>query len=249
MIELRGVYKAFGEQRVLAGLDLTVEPGETLVILGRSGTGKSVTLKHVVGLLRPDSGSVQVDGIDVPSARGEALRRVRTLVAYLFQTGALVNWMSVRDNVALPLIERREQPRRAIHDQVDQALESLDMLHAADKLPGEISGGMRKRAALARVLVQRPRAILYDEPTAGLDPLMARTVAQLILGVQAEAERSAVVVTHDLELAFSVATRIGLHHEGRLVELADPETFRRSEHPVIRAFLDGGSDPTGAPPS
>lgn len=249
MIELRGVHKAFGEQRVLAGLDLSVEPGETLVILGRSGTGKSVTLKHVVGLLRPDSGSVQVDGIDVAAARGEALRRVRTLVAYLFQTGALVNWMSVRDNVALPLVERREQPRRAIQEQVDQALESLDMLHAADKLPGEISGGMRKRAALARVLVQRPRAILYDEPTAGLDPLMARTVAQLILGVQAEAERSAVVVTHDLELAFSVATRIGLHHDGRLVELADPETFRRSDHPVIRAFLDGGSDPTGAPPS
>lgn len=247
MIELRDVHKTFGSNRVLAGLDLTVEAGETLVVLGRSGTGKSVTLKHIVGLLRPDRGSVRVDGIDVPSARGAALRKVRTLVAYLFQTGALVNWMSVRDNVALPLIEQRQLKRAAIDGLVDEALQSLDMLEAAERFPAEISGGMRKRAALARVLVQKPRAILYDEPTAGLDPLMARTVGQLILDVQADAERSAIVVTHDLELAFTVATRIGLHHEGRLVELAEPQTFRRSSHPVIRAFLDGGSELTGAP--
>lgn len=241
MIELRGVYKAFGPLEVLRGLDLSVQPGETLVVLGRSGTGKSVTLKHVVGLLLPDRGSVMVDDIDVVHADRKALAEVRRRVAYLFQTGALVNWLSVRDNVALPLVEQRQLSRKAIHDAVEASLESLDMLAAADRMPDMISGGMRRRAALARVLVQEPKAILYDEPTAGLDPIMARTVAQLINTVQSPGDRSAVIVTHDLELAFAVGTRIGLHHEGRLVELAEPDAFRRSTHPVIRSFLDGGT--------
>lgn len=243
MIELRNVHKAFGAHKVLRGLDLAVQPGETLVVLGRSGTGKSVTLKTVVGLLRPDSGTVTVDGVDVISARKQALADVRREVAYLFQTGALVNWLSVRANVALPLVEQRKLDSRQIRALVDESLTSLELLPAANRMPAEISGGMRKRVALARVLVQRPRAILYDEPTAGLDPIMSRTVAQLINTVQEPGDRSAIVVTHDLELAFSVGTRIGLHHEGQLVELADPDTFRRSTHPVIRSFLDGGAGP------
>ena len=238
MIELSGVHKAFGGVAVLRGLDLRVEQGETLVILGRSGTGKSVTLKHIVGLLRPDAGSVRVAGVDVAAAGRKALARVRRDVAYLFQTGALVNWMTVRENVALPLVELRTLARSAVRNAVDEALESLEMLHAAEQLPGEISGGMRKRAALARVLVQRPRAVLYDEPTAGLDPIMGAIVAGLINKVHSSGERSAIVVTHDLDLAFAVGTRIGLHHEGRLVELAEPERFRKSDHPVIRSFLD-----------
>jgi phospholipid/cholesterol/gamma-HCH transport system ATP-binding protein len=242
MIRLIDVHKAFGDLVVLRGLDLEVKEGETLVVLGRSGTGKSVTLKHIVGLLNPDSGQILVDGVDVTTANKKALTQVRTDVAYLFQTGALVNWMTVRDNVALPLVERRNMKRAAIDEIVDEALESLDMLRAAGRMPSEISGGMKKRAALARVLVQKPRAVLYDEPTAGLDPIMARTVGTLINGVQSSGDRAAIVVTHDLELAFAVATRIGLHHKGQLVELAEPEAFRQSNHPVIRSFLDGGED-------
>ena len=240
MIELRDVHKSFGELHVLRGVSLTVPEGETLVILGRSGTGKSVTLKHIVGLLQPDRGEVIVDGRDVTKAGPVELRQIRADVAYLFQTAALVNWMSVRDNVALPLVERRDMPKRDIRELVDESLESLGMLEAADRMPSEISGGMRKRAALARVLVQEPRAILYDEPTAGLDPIMGRTVGRLIREVQSSGNRAAIVVTHDLELAFTVATHIALHHEGTISEWATPEDFRKSRHPIIRSFLDGG---------
>lgn len=243
MIRLEDVHKAFDGNRVLRGVEIEVDDGETLVILGRSGTGKSVTLKHIVGLIRPDRGRILVDGVDVTKARAAELRDVRREVAYLFQTGALVNWMTVRENVALPLVERRDMPKEEIRERVDESLQSLGMLEAAERFPAAISGGMRKRAALARVLVQEPRAILYDEPTAGLDPIMSRNVGRLIREVQASAERTAIVVTHDLilaleDLAALHAVRVALHHEGRLVEVADPQTFQKSSHPVIRAFLD-----------
>jgi phospholipid/cholesterol/gamma-HCH transport system ATP-binding protein len=239
VIELQDVHKSFGDFHVLRGVNLKLEQGETLVVLGLSGTGKSVTLKHIVGLLKPDSGHIFVDGMDVATADAEQLRAIRRRVAYLFQTGALVNWLSVRDNVALPLVEKRSLPPGEIRERVDESLQSLDMLEAAERMPAEISGGMRKRAALARVLVQEPKVILYDEPTAGLDPVLSRTVGELIRAVQAEDNRTAIVVTHDLELAFTVADRIGLHDEGRLIELAPPEVFRHSPHPLIRSFLDG----------
>lgn len=237
MIELRDVHKAFGELHVLRGFNLVLESGTTLVVLGRSGTGKSVTLKHIVGLLTPDSGDILVDGMDVTTADAEELREIRGKVAYLFQTAALVNWMTVRDNVGLPLVEERRLPAAEIRERVDESLASLDMLHAAERMPSEISGGMRKRAALARVLVQDPQTILYDEPTAGLDPIMARTVGDLINEVQSQGDRAAIVVTHDMDLAFQVGTEIALHHEGRLIERASPEDFQRSEHPIIREFL------------
>ena len=242
-IELRDVYKSFGDNHVLKGLDVSVAEGETLVILGASGTGKSVLLKTIIGLLKPDRGSVRVGDVDVAAAEGDRLREVRRQVAYLFQTGALVNWMTVRDNVALPLVETRRMQAAEIRRRTDDVLRSLDMLEAAEHLPGEISGGMRKRAALCRVLVQEPRAILYDEPTAGLDPILSRTVGELIQDVQHNEGRSAVVVTHDLALAFTIADRIGLHHEGKLVEVAPPDAFRTSQHPVIRSFLAGTNAP------
>lgn len=244
MIVLDEVHKAFGPRHVLRGFSLTLAAGETVVLLGRSGTGKSVTLKLIVGLLRPDHGRVLVDEVDVGAARGARLGDVRRKVAFLFQTGALVNWMSVRDNVALPLVEHGGRTRREIDARVDETLAQVELLEAAAQFPAEISGGMRKRAALARVLVQDPAAVLYDEPTAGLDPILARTVGGIIRRVQTETRRAALVVTHDLEFAFGVADRIGLHHEGRLVELADPDTFRASRHPVVRAFLDGGPPPS-----
>jgi phospholipid/cholesterol/gamma-HCH transport system ATP-binding protein len=249
VIELRDVYKAFGPKQVLRGFNLKVGEGETMVMLGRSGTGKSVTLKLIVGLLTPDRGSVRVDDVDVGRAPRAALSKVRREVAYLFQTGALVNWMTVRENVALPLIERRELKKPAIVERVDQTLESLGMTEAAEQYPAQISGGMRKRAAICRVLVQQPRAVLYDEPTAGLDPILARTVGDLIREVQTAGDRTALVVTHDLELAFAVADRIGLHNEGQLVEVGTPDEFRQSQHPVVRAFLDGkGAPQLGARP-
>lgn len=247
LIELQDVHKSFGEKHVLRGFSLRVEPGETLVMLGRSGTGKSVTLKIIVGLLRPDRGRVRVGDVDVPRADRRALSDVRRTVAYLFQTGALVNWLTVRENVSLPLVERRELSPDAIRGRVEQSLKTFGLLESADQYPDRISGGMRKRAALSRVLVQEPAVILYDEPTAGLDPILSRTVADEISKTQI-GERSALVVTHDLDLAFAVGDRIALHHEGRLIEAADPDSFKASRHPAVREFLDAQHAPSrGAP--
>lgn len=237
MIDMKGVHKSFGDNHVLRGVDLHVDAGEVLVILGRSGTGKSVTLKHIVGLLAPDAGEITVDGRSIIGAKPDDLRQIRRDVAYMFQTGALVNWMTVRENVALPLVEGRALARDEIDRRVDDVLASVGLSEAADLLPGAISGGMRKRAALCRVLVLEPKAILYDEPTAGLDPIMSRTVARLILDVQETHGCAAMVVTHDLALAFRVGQRIGLHDGGKLVEILTPDEFRRSDHPVIRDFL------------
>ncbi|HZM00917.1 MAG TPA: ATP-binding cassette domain-containing protein [Planctomycetota bacterium] len=248
LIELQDVHKAFGAKAVLRGTSLRVEPGETLVVLGRSGSGKSVTLKTIVGLLRPDSGRVRVGEVDVTRADRQTLSDVRRRVAYVFQTGALVNWLTVRENVALPLVERRELRRDEIRERVEQTLTTFQLLEAADQYPDRISGGMRKRAALCRVLVQEPAVILYDEPTAGLDPILSRTVAEEIVKAQAGA-RSALVVTHDLDLAFAVADRIALHHEGRLIEAADPATFQSNPHPAVREFLDARHAPPRGEPA
>ncbi|HZJ70071.1 MAG TPA: ATP-binding cassette domain-containing protein [Planctomycetota bacterium] len=247
LIELQDVHKSFGSKHVLRGLSLRVEPGETFVLLGRSGTGKSVTLKTIVGLIPPDRGRVRVGEVEITTAGRQALAAVRRQVAYLFQSGALVNWLTVRENVALPLVERREEPKDAIHRRVEESLKTFELLEAADQYPDRISGGMRKRAALCRVLVQEPAVILYDEPTAGLDPIISRTVADEIRRAQ-EGERSALVVTHDLDLAFAVADRIGLHHEGRVIEAAEPEAFKASRHPAVREFLDAQTaNSRGAP--
>jgi phospholipid/cholesterol/gamma-HCH transport system ATP-binding protein len=196
-----------------------------------------VTLKTIVGLILPDSGRVRVGEVEVTTAGREALARVRRQVAYLFQSGALVNWLTVRENVALPLVERRDSSKDEIRRRVEESLKTLELLEAADQYPDRISGGMRKRAALCRVLVQEPAVILYDEPTAGLDPIISRTVADEIRRAQ-EGERSALVVTHDLDLAFAVADRIALHHEGLLIEAAEPAAFKASRHPAVREFLD-----------
>ena len=247
LIELRDVHKSFGSKHVLRGFSLRVEPGETFVLLGRSGTGKSVTLKTIVGLILPDSGSVRVGEVEVTTANREALAGVRRQVAYLFQSGALVNWLTVRENVALPLVEHRAGTKDEIRRRVDETLKTFELLEAADQYPDRISGGMRKRAALCRVLVQEPAVILYDEPTAGLDPIISRTVAEEIRRAQ-EGERSALVVTHDLDLAFAVADRIALHHEGRLIEAAEPAAFKASRNPAVREFLDAQhANSRGAP--
>jgi phospholipid/cholesterol/gamma-HCH transport system ATP-binding protein len=189
-----------------------------------------------------------VGEVDVPRADRRGLSDVRRQVAYLFQTGALVNWLTVRENVALPLVERRELSNDKIRQRVEQTLKTFGLLESADQYPDRISGGMRKRAALCRVLVQEPAVILYDEPTAGLDPILSRTVADEIVKAQL-GERSALVVTHDLDLAFAVADRIALHHEGRLIEAADPDSFKASRHPAVREFLDAQHAPSRGEPA
>ncbi len=238
MIELRDVHKSLGGREVLRGVSLEVQRGETVVIVGPSGTGKSVTLQHMVGLLTPDRGEVLVEGLNVHAATGRALEKIRDRFGVLFQSGALINWMTVYDNVALPLYEKTDLGDAEIEQRVSEALALVGLEDAGPKMPAELSGGMRKRAGLARAIIHNPSIVLYDEPTSGLDPVMSRKIDALILDLRARLGVTSVVVTHDLRSAFTVGDRVAMLSGGRIVEIADPESFRRSNNPVIREFVD-----------
>ncbi|RLJ01045.1 MAG: ABC transporter ATP-binding protein [Candidatus Aenigmatarchaeota archaeon] len=240
VIELRNVYKAFDGVPVLEGLNLTVLEGETLVIIGRSGTGKSVTLKHIVGLLTPDHGKVLVLGRDLSTLGLKELLSLRLRIGYLFQGGALLNWLTIAENVALPLREHRpELSEPEIRDIVDSKLRIVDMLHARDKLPEEVSGGMKKRAGLARAIVLDPSIILYDEPTSGLDPVMANAINELVVHTKEVTGATQVVVTHDMQSAYCIADRIAMLYEGRIIEVGSPEQIKESTNPIVRQFVRG----------
>jgi len=237
-IRCRGLEKAFGTKPVLRGLTLDVPAGETLVVLGGSGSGKSVLLKHMNALLIPDAGEVEVDGVVLQGLDEDALVPVRRNVAMLFQQGALFDSLTVGENIAYPLREHRLLPPGAIPGRVRQALEMVDLAGSERLMPAELSGGMRKRAALARALVLEPRALLYDEPTTGLDPVVAAKINHLIRDVQRRLGVSSVVVTHDLGSAFLVADRIAFLHEGRIRFIGTPDEARASRDPFLHEFLN-----------
>lgn len=222
MIRFTDVHKTFDGKQVLAGVTFSVAAGEILAIVGPSGTGKSVTLKHIVGLLEPDAGTVEVK----PGAR----------IGYLFQSGALLAWLTVRENVALPLTETTKMPPDEVARLTDEALAAVGLQDAADKYPAEISGGMVKRAGLARAIVRNADAVLYDEPTSGLDPVTAQTIHRLIKRLNAERGLTSVVVTHDLIGACAFADRILLLDKGRVALVAPPKEFLESDIPAVRAF-------------
>jgi phospholipid/cholesterol/gamma-HCH transport system ATP-binding protein len=245
-IELRGVHKAFRGKVVLRDVDLALPEGETTTILGGSGSGKSVMLKHMIGLLRPDQGRVLVLGRDITDFSEEELVEVRTQVSMIFQSSALFDSLSVYENVAYPLREHRDWPEERVARRVAECLEAVGLAGSEALMPAELSGGMRKRVGVARGIALEPRAILYDEPTAGLDPANQRRIAELIRSLQGRLRVSSVVVTHDLELCFSVSHRVALLHEGRIAEFATAEALRRSAHPAVRAFLEGAADPADA---
>jgi phospholipid/cholesterol/gamma-HCH transport system ATP-binding protein len=246
MIRLENIHKSFGSQKVLDGYSLHVEKGDTFVILGRSGIGKSVTLKHIVGILKPDAGRVIIDGRDITEADDSVLFEIRRKVAYLFQSAALINWLSVGENVELPLREHTKLSLTEIRRRAAEALADLEMAGAYDKMPSDISGGMKKRAALARVLVMEPDIILYDEPTAGLDPIMTNNISHLIRDIQQRHGKTSIVVTHDLECAWRVGDQIGLHREGRLKVIGTARETRESDDPLVSAFLKGEGPDTVA---
>ncbi|MHC4942959.1 MAG: ABC transporter ATP-binding protein [Planctomycetota bacterium] len=239
MIRLENIHKSFGTQKVLKGYTLHVKKGETFVVLGPSGIGKSVTLKHIVGIMRPDSGRVIVNGEDITHCDRATLYRIRRKVAYLFQSGALINWMTVGENVELPLKEHTNRPYEEIRKRAEETLAHVEMLDSYDKYPDEISGGMRKRAALARVLTQDPEIILYDEPTSGLDPVMTNNVGQVIKDVKEKFNVTSIVVSHDLQSAYNIADRIGIHHDGRIICTGTADEIKNSSDPVVKAFLEG----------
>jgi len=242
VIRVKGLRKSFGRQTVLNGVDLEVPDGSITVIIGRSGGGKSVFLKHLIGLLRPDSGRIEVGGVDFGRLRGRALDEVRKRYGVVFQSGALFDSMSCRDNVAFPLREKLRLSRADIATRVDRGLEQVGLTGIGDKYPEEVSGGMRKRVAIARALVTEPEIVFFDEPTTGLDPVLVNTIHRLILELHRRLRFTAVMVSHEIPEIFEIADRVGKLHDGRIVELGPPAAIQASSNPVVQQFIRGDPD-------
>ncbi len=240
-IEYKGIRKSFGDNKVLRGVDLAVAPGESLVILGGSGSGKSVMLKLAIGLLESDSGSIFVEGQEVTGYTEAEWMEVRRKITYVFQWGALFDSMSVFDNVAFPLREQRLCDEKEVARRVGEKLEVVGLQGTERLSPADLSGGMRKRVALARAIVAEPRCILYDEPTSGLDPVTADTINRLIRRLQKMLGVTSVIVTHDIQSMFRVGDRVAFLYEGRMAFVGTPEEARKTDNPVLRGFIEGRS--------
>jgi phospholipid/cholesterol/gamma-HCH transport system ATP-binding protein len=242
MIKVSGLRKSFNGQPVLNGIDLDVPDGSITIIIGRSGGGKSVFLKHLLGLMRPDAGRIEVGGVDLARLRGRALDEVRKRYGVVFQSGALFDSMTCRDNVAFPLREKFRLTRANIAKRVDRALAQVELEGVGDKYPEEVSGGMRKRVAIARALVTEPEIVFFDEPTTGLDPVLVNTIHHLILELHRRLHFTAVMVSHEIPEIFEIADRVGMLHEGRIVELGPPAAIQASSNPVVQQFIRGEPD-------
>ncbi|PAW72582.1 MAG: ABC transporter ATP-binding protein [Pedosphaera sp. Tous-C6FEB] len=238
-VEARGLRKSFGDHEVLRGVSFTVERGEIFVLMGPSGSGKSVLLKHIIGLEEPDEGELLIEGQDIHT---EGLRD-RYRMAMVFQSGALLNSLTVGENVGLYLREHRLKPEAEIREVIAEKLALVGLKGAEDKIPVELSGGMKKRVAIARALVIEPQLVLYDEPTSELDPLIAITIGQEILELRTRTHATSLVVTHDRDLAFGIADRIAMIADGEILEIGRPDEVRRSRHPLVQKFLTADFKP------
>jgi phospholipid/cholesterol/gamma-HCH transport system ATP-binding protein len=242
MIEVKDVHKSFGKQKVLDGVNLEIEDGKTTVIIGRSGGGKSVLLKHIIGLLKPDSGQVMVDGVDITKLNDRDLNEIRKKFGMLFQEAALFDSMNVRENVAFPLREHAQMGEKEIREIVADRLRAVGLSGVEEKMPSELSGGMRKRVGLARAIAMHPRIVLFDEPTTGLDPVMTEAVNRLILKTQERFDLTCVVISHDLQSIFKIGHKIAMLYEGRIIACGTPDDIQSSKDPVIRQFMTGSID-------
>ena len=242
MIEVRQLKKSFGPQRILDGVDLKIESGESAAIIGRSGGGKSVLLKHFIGLLQPDSGEVFVNGENITRMNERQLLRVRAKFGMVFQGAALFDSMTVAENVAFPLVRQKKYTPAEIEQRVAAALEVVDLPGTQKKKPAELSGGMRKRAGLARAIVYEPQILLYDEPTTGLDPIVSDSIDKLIIRVRDHLKVTSVVVTHDMRSARRVGNQVFMLHEKKIYASGPPEEFFASADAVVRQFVDGVAD-------
>ncbi|HEY3156251.1 MAG TPA: ABC transporter ATP-binding protein [Candidatus Eisenbacteria bacterium] len=241
-IEIEGVWKRLGAKEVLRGVDLTVAEGESVVIIGRSGTGKSVLLKHVVGLIDPDRGAVRVDGQDVPALNVKELLDLRKRMGMLFQGGALFDSLSIAENVGLPLREHTRIAETQVDLVVHEKLHLVGLEGVETMRPSSLSGGMKKRAALARALALNPKIMLYDEPTTGLDPITADLINRLIRRLQERLGITSIAVTHDMRSAYHIADRIAMLHEGRIHAIGTPAEIQASADPAVRQFIEGSAE-------
>src|SRR5216117_1101562 len=245
MIAVRSLAKKIGQQEILRGIDLEVATGETLAIIGRSGGGKSVLLKHLVGLMEPDTGEIWIQGQNIIGKTERQLGEIRKKVGILCQGGALFDSMTVADNIAFPLREAGERDAKVLRAKVGEMLEVMEMEGQEEKMPESLSGGMKKRVGLARAIIRRPSCVLYDEPTAGLDPVVADSINRLIRRLQSKFGMTSLVVTHDMKSAFDVADRIAYLHEGRIYFNGTASQLQQSSDPLIQDFLLGRSDGGG----
>ncbi len=244
MISVRDLTKKIGRQEILRGVNLEVNPGETAVIVGRSGGGKSVLLKHIIGLMKPTSGDVLVENESIVPLGERQLASIRKKVGILFQSGALFDSMTVEDNLAFPLREAGEKDPKVLRGKITEALEVMNLQGQEKKMPESLSGGMKKRVGLARAIISNPASILYDEPTSGLDPVVADSINHLIRRMQHRFKVTSIVVTHDMKTAFHVGDQIAYLHEGRIYFHGSPGEFRASEDPLIQDFILGRSRDT-----
>lgn len=242
MLEIRGLQKRFGPKQVLRGIDIDVSPGKTLCIVGGSGSGKSTFIKCIIRLLRPDGGSIKVDGIDLTRLEDEyQLAQARRKFGYLFQEGALFDSLSVWENVCFGLPHLTDVPPARYRDIAREKLALVGLENVGDLRPSELSGGMKKRVALARAIAAEPRYILYDEPTSGLDPIMSDIINDLIMHLKQKLSVTSIVITHDMKSAFKIADEIAMLYEGNFIARGAPEQFKTTDNPFVRQFVEGSS--------
>jgi len=242
MVQIRDVGMQFEEKKVLDGLSIKVEPEERLVIMGQSGSGKSTVLRLILGTLRPNSGSIFFKQFEITRLPRRKLQQVRRHIGMVYQYSALLSSRNVRDNVALPLEELTDKSRSEIDKIVDEKLNLVGMKDSKELLPEELSGGMKKRVALARALVLEPQLILLDEPSAGLDPVIASVINELIISLSDNSKVTSITVTHEMESAFRIGTRMAMLYQGKIIEEAEPEQFKQSKNPVVAQFLSGSTE-------
>jgi phospholipid/cholesterol/gamma-HCH transport system ATP-binding protein len=242
VIELNNIHKSFNGHEVLKGISFKVEKGEILVLIGMSGYGKSVILKHVVGLLNPDKGTVIVDGLEVNKLRKKALADLRSRIGFLFQGGALFESMTVYDNVAFPLKEKGRFDNAVIEKKVLNVIDQVGLAGAENKYPSQLSGGMQKRAALARELVWEPEIMIFDEPTTGLDPIIGHAILNLIEEMHNRMHFTGIIITHELSRVFKIVNKVAMLHEGVIIEMGSPNEMTSSKNPLVRQFLSGDTE-------
>ncbi|TMP96030.1 MAG: ABC transporter ATP-binding protein [Verrucomicrobia bacterium] len=245
MVAVRSLAKKIGEQEILRGVDLEVTRGETLAIIGRSGGGKSVLLKHLVGLMEPDAGEIWIEGQNIIGLTERQLGAVREKIGILFQGAALFDSMTVAENIAFPLREAGERNPKVLREKVREMLDVVELEGQEEKMPESLSGGMKKRVGLARSIVRRPSCVLYDEPTSGLDPVVSDSINRLIRRLQKRLGMTSVVVTHDMKSAFDVANHVAYLHEGRIYFYGTPNQLQQTSDPILQDFLLGRSEGAG----